>query len=270
MYIFFYVKHVYMIYTFYRARVRIDLIQMLHSKAADWFWRRKVMEWSKISPTELFLAAMQVGFECTNCAKCCQKMQGIAYNSVDCHRMARQLKMGVKEFVTTFTRQSDRKASDRWINLVGEEQKCPFLGDKGCTQYEGRGQVCRAYPWFVVASRKDVCAGKPFRLYPQCKGMILSFLKVLRRAQAMDFKEAENLVKLPIGRFCWLYMLADEGKEGTAQKVASEMGLANLPVREAMVEAARDYAAAYMALGGKRKLENMIAEVEGYAANSGH
>ena len=228
------------------------------------------MDWSKVSPVEYFLAAMQINFECAQCMKCCQKMDGIAYNAIDCHRMAKHLGIEKNEFISTFTRQSERKPSDRWLNLVGDEKKCPFLGEKGCREYEGRGQVCRAYPWFSASAIKDVRAGKPFRFYPKCEGMVLSFYKVLRFAEIMDFKEAENWVKSPVGRVCWLYMLADEGKEGAAQKGANELGFATLPPRHTMVEPATAYASAYMAIGGKRKLEIVLSEVEGYVANFRH
>lgn len=235
--------------------------QIGHSVAVELVIR---MDWTKISNEELFMACMQVSFKCKRCGKCCQKMDGIAYNSVDCARMAKQLNLGVNEFRKEYTTQSTKQASDRWLNLVGEEQKCPFLGEKGCTQYEGRGQVCRAYPWFTTAAILQVRAGKPFKLFQQCPGMVESFKDVLTLAQSKLPYTTEQILKMDFAKHAWLWMLVGEGKEKMAEKICREMGYFNLVPLHDLEVTCRWWAAAWLTLMGPRRLQGMLDEVNSF------
>jgi Fe-S-cluster containining protein len=228
------------------------------------------MKWDKIASEELYLAAMQVSFDCARCGRCCQRMSGIAYNSIDCTRMAKQLGIGVNEFREKYTTPSPKQEGDRWITLVGEEQKCPFLGEKGCTQYLGRGQVCRFYPWYIAASTKAVREHRPYRIYMECKGMVKSLLDTINIAEKMPFEVAQKIYGLDFGKLSWICMLVDEGKEGQAKKFVNQLGYANLPDRDDLHHWGRQWAAAYLVMMGPRKLANMKDEVMVYAANLGY
>lgn len=222
------------------------------------------MDWSKISGTELYLAAMQVSFECETCCKCCKEMVGIAYNSVDCQRMAKYLGIGVHEFMKEYTVASPRKPGDRWFKTKEPNRSCQFLGDYGCTVYEGRGQVCRAYPWFTADAVTAVRNKKPYKIFPACKGMVLSLWRTIQIAKSMSLKEAQEILKSDVGRLCWIWMVYGEGKLGTVDKICKEMGYANLPPRENLAFPARLWAAAILVIEGPRKLDNMEHEVEKY------
>jgi Fe-S-cluster containining protein len=218
-----------------------------------------------VTTGEMFLAAMQVSFKCERCGQCCKNMNGIAYNSIDCQRMAKQLNLGVNEFRKQYTVASTKKESDRWLILGGEQEKlCPFLGEAGCTQYEGRGQVCRFFPWYssiLVGRARD---GKSVQVHPNCKGMVNSFLDILELAQHTTLDRAQEVLSTDIGKMCLLHMIAAEGKEAQAAVIAKDMGYAMLPALGGLKVAARWYAAAIMAIGGPRKIQNAIDEVSKY------
>jgi Fe-S-cluster containining protein len=226
------------------------------------------MNWDGISLDEQFLAAMQCSFACDRCGKCCQMMNGIAYNSVDCQRMAKQLNLRVTDFMRDFTTASSKKAGDRWLILQGEQKKCPFLGDRGCSQYLGRGQVCRFYPWFSPENVNPVRLGKPFKVLVNCSGMVRSTKYTIQMAEEMSFKKAEQILKMDFGKICWLHMMVDEGKEDKAKKFANELGYANLPGRVDSEYWGRAWAASYLVMMGPRKLENLKAEIEKYAVST--
>jgi Fe-S-cluster containining protein len=223
-----------------------------------------MFDWSKLSGGELLVAAMQVSFECERCGKCCKGMQGIALNSLDTARMAKQLGIDKNDFVREYTTASLRKPSDRWYKTVGEDQRCPFLGEDGCQVYESRGQVCRFYPFYSPMVQSRAKKTGVVTVFSSCKGMARTYQKILIQAKTLSSEVAHQILNGDIGKICYLYMVIDEGKAKTAEIIAKELGYVNLPDRESLREQAWMYATAWTSLMGERKIDGALAEVEKY------
>ena len=220
-------------------------------------------DWSTIKPNRLFAAAMQIGFDCERCGSCCKEVVGIALNSIDTKRMADYIGMDKTDFIREYTVASPNKPTDRWYKQ-GNDGKCPFLGETGCTQHGGRGQVCRFYPFFSPRAIQHMDDTGKATFFINCHGMLNTYLEVFTMAQYMPFDVAHEVIGGPIGKICFTYMVIDEGKDGIAKRMADSLGYANLPGREDMKELALEYGAAYSVLMGPRKLELAMAELLQY------
>lgn len=220
------------------------------------------MDWSKVSGAELFMACMQISFKCKRCGKCCKLVDGIAYNSVDCLRMAKHLGIDLNDFRERYTIPSTKKATDRWLDQSAGQ--CPFLGEKGCLQYEGRGQVCRAYPWYTAGAVMQARQGKGFRFFPECPGAVEHFKEVLKMAQNPLYIKPEKLLNMDFAKHAWLYMLAGEGKEQQATKICREMGYFNLVPLYDLEVTCKWWAVAWLTLMGPHKLQLTLDEVAKY------
>lgn len=222
------------------------------------------LDWSKVSSTELWMASMQVIHTCRMCGKCCTGMAGIAYNVIDAERMAKHLGMKRNDWMREYTVPSTKKEGDRWLKLVGQEQKCPWLTDHGCSQYEGRGQVCRFYPWYSPEQITRARSGKSTVLYPTCPGMLDIFIKVSDDAGMMPRSAAEQIMKSDMGKYSLLHMIEGEGKGEAAKFAAKELGLEDVIPMDRLVNIARAYATAYLAMWTPQARENsrMIAETQ--------
>lgn len=205
------------------------------------------INWSKISNTEKFLAAMQIIMQCQRCGRCCVHMRGIAYNSVDTQRMAKHLDIEKKEFIKNYTRPSGNKPSDRWLNLKGDEE-CIFWSKDGCTQYHGRGQVCRLYPFTSPEQLEAVRNKKPWHIYAACEGMKVTYKAVLVAAAKMPFDEAKAIIESKLGEYCMLSLIRDTANETAAEYAARDLGLEAIPDQTRLYAIAWNYAVAFMAV----------------------
>lgn len=206
------------------------------------------INWSKITEGEYFRIALQIVHECQMCGGCCQRMSGIAYNAVDCERMAKHLNIKKHDWMRDMTTASTRQKGDRWIKLIGEEQKCPYLTDHGCSQYPGRGQVCRNYPFASAEAIDAVRAGRQgMMLYPKCPGMPITYKRYLEASFAMNIQAAEAITDSDLKKYCYLYYLQNEGRGEAAKYVAKELGLEDVPEEESLKGMARAYVTAVLA-----------------------
>ena len=211
-----------------------------------------------IKPAEKFLAAMQILHMCTMCGRCCRGMDGLAQNSVDVLRMAKHLGMKKNDYAKEYTTPSHKKPTDRLIRQVNETKDCIFWSDKGCTQYEGRGQVCRLYPWTTPQNLEAVRAGKPWGLYGICKGMALTYERVLRESFSMPEEQANAIIESPLGNIIMLNTLTDLSHIETARFAAKELGLEDVPPKDRLKTMAFNYAVAYVAKSPvDERLENL-------------
>jgi Fe-S-cluster containining protein len=174
--------------------------------------------------------------------------------------MAKHLGMEKKDFLRQYTEASSKIKTDRWYKTVGEDRKCPFLGEGGCKQYEGRGQVCRHYPFYSVPCVTTLRNHKPMALFPKCHGMINSFIEILTFALTMDPKDRDKiLANQLVPRLCFLHMMLAVGTQDVVvDRLIKEMGLANMPPEAALKQDAWMYAAAVIALWGERKIQNAL------------
>lgn len=184
----------------------------------------------KVLPVERQLAAMQIDFECMNCGKCCTGMEGIAYNSIDINRMAKHLGLTNTDILRNYTVQSEKKKSDRWLKTVGENRACQWRGEHGCTVYEGRGQVCRFYPYFTTINLQAIRDHKPYHVAGDCPGQVKHFRKLLVEAMLYTPIKSENFVMW--GNWCILKMIAEEGKVEMAIKGYKEYDVLKIPTYE--------------------------------------
>jgi Fe-S-cluster containining protein len=219
------------------------------------------LDWTKIKGTEKFLAALQIIHECHMCGRCCVNMKGIAYNSSDTIRMAKHLGVSRNEFVKEYTRPSSSKPQDRWLNVVGEHNACIFWSEKGCTKYEGRGQVCRLYPWTSPEQLNSAREGKGWHLYPKCKGMQVTFLKVLEASKVMPVETANAILKSSLGSICMLNLIRDTYNDEAATFTAREIGLPNMPEMEQLKSIAWNFAVAFATRFTPQQREAEIAMV---------
>lgn len=213
------------------------------------------IDWSKVSSTELWLASMQVIHTCRMCGKCCTGMAGIAYNVVDADRMAKHLGVKRNDWMREHTIPSTKKEGDRWLKLVGPEQKCPWLTDHGCSQYEGRGQVCRYYPWYSPEQITRARDRKSMVLYPTCPGMLETFIKMLYAAEDMPKTTAEEIIRSDMGRYSLLHMVEGEGKGEAAKFAARDLGLEDVIPMDRLVHIAYSYATAYLSMWAPKQRE---------------
>lgn len=206
------------------------------------------IDWSKISDGEYWLAAMQRIHKCEQCGRCCQKMDGIAYNVIDAERMAKHLNMSRNDWMKEMTIPSTRKQGDRWIKLQGPEAKCPYLSEHGCTAYEGRGQVCRYYPWYAAEQVELARKKKPLKIYQKCQGMINTYLEVLQESFDVPLEAAHALLNSGLKQMVFLGVLEAEGKGEAAKYAARELGLEDVPGEEQMRNMAHILAVSLLAL----------------------
>jgi Fe-S-cluster containining protein len=206
------------------------------------------LDWSKVVQMEKFLAALQIVHECKMCGSCCVNMAGIAYNSTDTVRMAKTLGIPRNEFVKEYTIASTKQPKDRWLNTKGKDHECIFWSKNGCTKYEGRGQVCRLYPWTSPEQLNSVKAKKGWHIYPKCRGMQETYLKVLEAAKKMPLETAQAILKSPLGNICMLNLIRDMYNEESALFSAKELGLPHMPAMEELKSMAWNYAVACVTL----------------------
>jgi Fe-S-cluster containining protein len=205
------------------------------------------IDWNKVKTGQLFLACLQEILECQQCGRCCRGMAGIALTRLDRIKMAKHLGLSEKEFTKKYTMSSPRKPSDRLYITVGEDKRCPFQGDHGgCTQYEGRGQVCRFYPFAAPEQMERAFKGQGMMIYDRCKGMMITYLHVLDDAEYMPPELADAMLKSESGKLLFLKVVDMEGRgEAYIKNRLKEFGLDDWPDAQAMKTMAYQYAVAY-------------------------
>jgi Fe-S-cluster containining protein len=191
---------------------------------------------------------MQLVHECDMCGGCCQKMDGIAYCIADAERMAKHLNTSKTKWMREMTVPSTRKAGDRWLKLQGEEQKCPYLTEHGCSQYPGRGQVCRRYPWSSADQITPVREGKGFKLFPKCLGMLKTYIKYLEASFGMTPETANSILNSNLKKITYLKYIEDEGRGEAAKYAAKELGLEDIPEEENLKNMAQAYVIATLSI----------------------
>lgn len=206
------------------------------------------LDWSNISDGEYWLAAMQRIHKCEMCGGCCQKMDGIAYNVVDAERMAKHLNTSRNDWMREMTTPSTKKQGDRWLKLQGPEAKCPYLSEHGCTAYEGRGQVCRYYPYYSSEQVQKARNKQPIHIYRKCKGMINTYLDMLQESFDVPIEAAQALVNSGIKQMVFLGVIEAEGRGEAAKYAAKDLGLEDVPGEEQMRNMAHILAVSMLAL----------------------
>ena len=78
--------------------------------------------------------------DCLDCGACCKGLQ-IAIDDEDIQRLAKRLKMTIRNFENRFV----VKSSDNEKSLASPP--CPFLDGNTCTVYEDRPKACKDFPY---------------------------------------------------------------------------------------------------------------------------
>ena len=95
-------------------------------------------------------------FNCTQCGDCCRTHGDYAHVyllKTDIDRLVKFHKVTRNEFLQKFTGK-DKDSGMRTLNW--DEEKCVFLGEKGCTVYEARPEQCRTWPFWPENLTPDV------------------------------------------------------------------------------------------------------------------
>lgn len=97
-----------------------------------------------------------IAFSCTQCAKCCNVHDDMAYVYVNRHerqRIADQLQITLGAFTKEYT----RRDSDGQHHLLFIDDHCIFLEDKQCTIHDAKPTQCRTWPFWeeVMVSKSE-------------------------------------------------------------------------------------------------------------------
>lgn len=220
------------------------------------------IDWEKINYMERWLAAMQIIHECDMCGGCCKKMAGIAFAVTDSDRMAKHMNMGRNEWMRQYTVPSTKQKGDRWLILEGPEEKCPFLTDHGCSQYEGRSQTCRGFPFYGAEQLAKVKQDGSFILYNSCSGMMNTYLHLLENDKEISLRVAQQIVAGPFGQYCILQMIKERARGEEAKYAAKDLGLEDVPPIDRLKGIARTYALAYVTLLSPERRAVDIANIK--------
>jgi Fe-S-cluster containining protein len=188
-------------------------------------------------------------------------MAGIAFCAVDAERMAKHLNMKKNDWMREMTVASPMKCGDRWLKLEEGTLRCPYLSDKGCTVYEGRGQVCRNYPFYSAEQVESVRAGKPYQMYSQCIGMVKTTIKYINKSFEMDVPTAKAIAAGYLKKYTYLKSIENEGRGEAAKYAARDLGLNDVPDEETLKSMAAAYVVAYMALHTVEQRVEMIKDL---------
>ena len=97
-------------------------------------------------------------FECQRCRYCCSSEPGYVFLSAsDIENAANALAISKEEFLALYTREVDYGLYYMVSLKEKDNYDCIFLGEKGCTIYEGRPLQCRTYPFWpsIIESRQN-------------------------------------------------------------------------------------------------------------------
>lgn len=85
-------------------------------------------------------------FACTQCGQCCTGAPGYVWiDQQEIEAMAEFLKITVKEFITTYTRQVNGQLA---LKEFPKSYDCIFLRDKKCLVYGARPKQCKTFPFW--------------------------------------------------------------------------------------------------------------------------
>jgi Fe-S-cluster containining protein len=79
-------------------------------------------------------------YSCNRCKKCCHDKR-ISLSPYEILRLARNLRLTTKEFISQFTEEQGTI-----LRFRSEDGACSLLGEEGCTVHADRPGVCRIYP----------------------------------------------------------------------------------------------------------------------------
>jgi uncharacterized protein len=131
-------------------------------KLAD-FQQEILSEAPRLSANSRFRFACHPGISCFGV--CCRDVN-IVLGPYDVLRLRRRLGMGSQEFLAEHTILPFAEEQRLPVPLLkmgqGEEKRCPFLGEKGCTVYQDRPWPCRAYPIGEASSGTASRPGEQF------------------------------------------------------------------------------------------------------------
>lgn len=130
-------------------------------------------------------------FGCTNCSDCCRshgEYVNVYLSVTDVTRLAGTLKLERKVFLHQYT---DRVEDGIW-KLKWPEDACVFLGEKGCTVYDGRPEQCRTWPFWPENLRRDVWEKE---IAPFCPGVGEGRLYTLGEIRKLARGEGKTTLK---------------------------------------------------------------------------
>ena len=109
--------------------------------------RDKILkDYPRMGPDDRFTFECRPGVSCFT--RCCQDVS-IVLTPYDVLRLTRALRTDSSEFLEKHTL-SGFTEKPRFpvvlLKMQGEEKRCPFVGEKGCTVYGNRPWACRMYP----------------------------------------------------------------------------------------------------------------------------
>lgn len=85
-------------------------------------------------------------FACTQCGQCCTGAPGYVWiDQQEIEAMAEFLKITVKEFIATYTRQVNGQLA---LKEFPKSYDCIFLRDKKCLVYGARPKQCKTFPFW--------------------------------------------------------------------------------------------------------------------------
>jgi Fe-S-cluster containining protein len=87
---------------------------------------------------------VESSINCTSCANCC-RVATTQISDRDAERLARHLRVDLRDFFATFTTET----ADEGRILRRNQDGCVFLADGMCSVYEARPQTCELFPHLV-------------------------------------------------------------------------------------------------------------------------
>ena len=99
-------------------------------------------------------------FNCTMCGKCCINREDILLTPRDIYRMAKELKVSVKEFFMTYCEAYIGEHSRVTIIRLkprGSIRRCPLLKDRKCSVHNAKPSVCAMFPIGRIISLDKNC-----------------------------------------------------------------------------------------------------------------
>jgi hypothetical protein len=130
-----------------------------------------------------------VAFSCTQCGKCCNARDDVAYVYVSQHErrlLAKEFKMSV----ATFTRHYALRENDGKFFLRFIDGHCIFLHDNKCIVHHVKPTQCRTWPfWEEVMASKEVYQNQVLDF---CPGSNVDTPIISTNEIAKQIKETDN------------------------------------------------------------------------------
>lgn len=124
---------------------------------------------AEISNLPLPLSIMQIEgclFKCKRCGHCCQEITGVVLSDGDIERIAKFTHHGTGWIARNMTEPNPKDPKHPFIKDTKTKGYCPYY-ENGCTIYEARPIICRAYP-----CNNPEGGGLNPHLYWDCPGVV--------------------------------------------------------------------------------------------------